>query len=325
MADEELKRKRDDSPDVADSKKVKVNETVKDNSSELDTKSNEHSTVSESEESKQQSKDTISESSSEVKDEVKEDEPKKDKVDESKDSVSDKSKDEKPKFVFGSSSAFTGGFGVAKGKEDKKDTENQTETPKAAFSFGSGLSFGSGFNVLKTKDIAANKEEKDSKSKPEDSDDKLIPNSELKKEDSKVTSSNNAAPTPIKLQKQEVKSGEESEECLFQVNAKLFQLVDMKTGWKERGVGAVKVNRDKETSKTRVVMRSRGILKVILNLPLVKGFKVEKGFPGSLQSQKYVRIVALNENNEPTQYALRTGKEETADDLYENIKGNIPN
>jgi len=37
------------------------------------------------------------------------------------------------------------------------------------------------------------------------------------------------------LHKQDVKSGEELEETLIQANAKLYQLVDMKTGWKERG------------------------------------------------------------------------------------------
>ncbi|KAL3231004.1 Ran-specific GTPase-activating protein 2 [Nakaseomyces bracarensis] len=291
---EELKREREeslevsegsakDSKDVPETKKAKINETVN--------------------------------GEQEEKEDSKEEEKEEDKLED---------KNEKPKFVFGATSAFKTGFGVAKSdtKDAKEEEDNgkEEESKSKPFTFGSGLSFGSGFNVLKTqeKEDESKKDEGDEKT----SDSKLIPDSELsKEEDSKSTTQ---PPPQIKLQKQDVKSGEESEECLYQVNAKLFQLVDIKTGWKERGVGAVKINRDKESSKTRVVMRSRGILKVILNLPLVKGFSVKKGFPGSLQSEKYLRIVAVDENNEPTQYALRTGKEETSEELYQKIIDSIP-
>ena len=70
-------------------------------------------------------------------------------------------------------------------------------------------------------------------------------------------------------------------------------------------------------------MRSRGLLKVILNLPLVKGFSIKKGFPGSLNGEKFVRILAVDENKNPVQYALRTGKAEIADELYEKVNAHI--
>lgn len=294
---EELKRDREDSP-------VPEVPEVPEKKAKVEGKATPENTE------KEEVKDELKKN--ELKSELKKDEVK----DEEKSEENTKDEDKKkPKFVFGATSAFKTGFGVAE-KKDEKDEKKKDEKP--AFTFGSGLSFGSGFNVLNTE------KKKEEEKKIEDDKSKLIPDSELAKEEHDTRDSNSATQPAIKLQKQDVKSGEESEECLYQVNAKLFQLVDIKSGWKERGVGAVKINRDKESSKTRVVMRSRGILKVILNLPLVKGFSVKKGFPGSLQSEKYVRIVALDENNEPTQYALRTGKEDTAEELYQKIIDSIP-
>lgn len=232
---------------------------------------------------------------------------------------------EKPKYVFGSSTAFGNGFGLAKssaeltGEQDKKKSDAKA-SPKP-FAFGSGLSFGGGFSVLKKKD------DKTSESKENDSkDSEQTPLSEDKKEktteaESTPSSSDNHG---VKLQKQEIISGEEAEETIFQVNAKVYQLADLKEGWKERGVGVIKINRNKSNSKARLVMRSRGILKVILNLPLIKGFKIQQGFPGSLQSEKFIRITTVDDSKAPLQYAVKTGKEETVQELYEKIVDLVP-
>ena len=71
-------------------------------------------------------------------------------------------------------------------------------------------------------------------------------------------------------------------------------------------------------------MRSRGILKVILNIQLVKGFTVQKGFTGSLQSEKFIRLLAVDDNGDPAQYAIKTGKKETTDELYNIIVKSVP-
>ncbi|EJS43281.1 yrb2p [Saccharomyces arboricola H-6] len=227
----------------------------------------------------------------------------------------DKSKE---KFVFGASSAFGTGFGVVKkDTEDEKQTTSpeslsaSDKTTKKPFAFGSGLSFGSGFNILKNKNDGNTEDEKKVNSGSES----LAKASEEPKD----------TPKPLKLQKQEIKSGEESEECIYQVNAKLYQLSKIEEGWKERGVGVIKVNKSKEdTEKTRIVMRSRGILKVILNIQLVKGFAVQKGFTGSLQSEKFIRLLAVDDNGDPAQYAIKTGKKETTDELYNIIVKSVP-
>lgn len=230
---------------------------------------------------------------------------------------------EKPKHVFGSSTAFGSGFGLSKKTSEgssgqEKGDKNASPKP---FAFGSGLSFGGGFGVLKkAEDKAPDRKVDDSKDKEETpiSDDKKEKTQELEATPSSADNSG------VKLQKQEVKSGEEAEETIFQVNAKAYQLSDLKAGWKERGVGVIKVNKDTTTGKSRLVMRSRGLLKVILNLPLIKGFKIQQGFPGSLQSEKFVRITTVDDNKAPLQYAVKTGKEETVQELYEKIVDLVP-
>ena len=239
-------------------------------------------------------------------------------------SVEDDKKEDK--FVFGAASKFGTGFGVA--KKDTKDGDATTSTEslpasdsktKKPFAFGSGLSFGSGFNILKNK--TENNSESEKKATDVDKD-KVHSGSEQLANASEDTKDK---PKPLKLQKQEVKSGEESEECISQVNAKLYQLSNIKEGWKERGVGIIKINKSKDdVEKTRIVMRSRGILKVILNIQLVKGFTVQKGFTGSLQSEKFIRLLAVDDNGDPAQYAIKTGKKETTDELYNIIVKSVP-
>ena len=230
---------------------------------------------------------------------------------------------EKPKHVFGSSTAFGSGFGLS--KKTSEGSSGQEKGDKKAspkpFAFGSGLSFGGGFGVLKkADDKAPDRKVDDSKDKEETP---ILEDKKEKTQELEATPSS-ADNSGVKLQKQEVKSGEEAEETIFQVNAKAYQLSDLKAGWKERGVGVIKVNKDAATGKSRLVMRSRGLLKVILNLPLIKGFKIQQGFPGSLQSEKFVRITTVDDNKAPLQYAVKTGKEETVQELYEKIVDLVP-
>ncbi|CAI4065562.1 hypothetical protein SUVZ_09G1010 [Saccharomyces uvarum] len=242
----------------------------------------------------------------------------------SKDAGKVEDEERKDKFVFGAASNFGTGFGVSKGdtKNEKptnaKSSSASDATTKKPFAFGSGLSFGSGFNILKSKN------DNDTEDGKKVADDKEKVNSESEQR-AKASEEPQDAAKPLKLQKQDIKSGEESEECIYQVNAKLYQLSKIEEGWKERGVGVIKVNKSKkDDEKTRIVMRSRGILKVILNIQLVKGFTVQKGFTGSLQSEKFIRLLALDDNGDPAQYAIKTGKKETTDELYNTIAKSVP-
>ena len=48
-------------------------------------------------------------------------------------------------------------------------------------------------------------------------------------------------------------TGEELEECIFKIRAKLYRMRD--DMWKERGTGNAKLMRHKESRKIRLVMR----------------------------------------------------------------------
>ncbi|SCU91497.1 LADA_0F10330g1_1 [Lachancea dasiensis] len=241
----------------------------------------------------------------------------------------------KPKFAFGSSSNFSAGFGVATKRPESAlssegQSENGTPLPEAKpankpAAFGSGFAFGAGFCAL-------NKNKTTSNTKVFENESEKAEKVERAKSSSSTASSasldekkgNIEGEGIVKLTKQEVKSGEESEQSNYQVNAKLYQLSDLKEGWKERGVGALHVNVDRKSGKGRVVMRSRGILKVILNLSLIKGVAVHRGFPASLNGEKFIRIVAVDHEKTPVQYALKTAKAETATELYDHIVKLIP-
>jgi Ran-binding protein 1 len=76
----------------------------------------------------------------------------------------------------------------------------------------------------------------------------------------------------VVLEEVEVKSGEEEEEVLLQMRAKLFifgeTMLDAGTGvktWKERGVGEVRILRHREHQRLRLLMRQEKTMKVIAN------------------------------------------------------------
>jgi Ran-binding protein 1 len=76
----------------------------------------------------------------------------------------------------------------------------------------------------------------------------------------------------VKLDEVEVVSGEEDEDVLFKIRAKLFvfreTLLDKGTGkktWCERGVGDVRFLKHKEHQKVRALMRQEKTHKIIMN------------------------------------------------------------
>ena len=61
----------------------------------------------------------------------------------------------------------------------------------------------------------------------------------------------------------EKKTGEENLECIFKMRTKLYRLRDEQ--WKERGIGNLKIMRDRAQRKIRVLMRQEKTLKPVAN------------------------------------------------------------
>ncbi|XP_057504815.1 ran-binding protein 1 homolog c-like [Actinidia eriantha] len=69
----------------------------------------------------------------------------------------------------------------------------------------------------------------------------------------------------VKLQQVAVSTGEENEDVLLDLKAKLYRFDREGNLWKERGVGTVKLLKHKESSKVRLVMRQSKTLKICAN------------------------------------------------------------
>ncbi|KAG7371319.1 RanBP1 domain containing protein [Nitzschia inconspicua] len=99
------------------------------------------------------------------------------------------------------------------------------------------------------------------------------PAEEAKDDDAAPEEENSAHFEPVvQLEEVEVNTGEEDEEILYSVRAKLFlygeSLLDKGTGiksWNDRGIGEAKILKHKENGKTRLLMRQEKTMKVIAN------------------------------------------------------------
>ncbi|KAH9322081.1 hypothetical protein KI387_016720 [Taxus chinensis] len=69
----------------------------------------------------------------------------------------------------------------------------------------------------------------------------------------------------VKLEEVTVTTGEEYEDVLLDMKAKLYRFDKDGNQWKERGVGTVKLLKHKQTEKVRLVMRQAKTLKICAN------------------------------------------------------------
>ncbi|XP_034743951.1 ran-binding protein 3b isoform X10 [Etheostoma cragini] len=94
------------------------------------------------------------------------------------------------------------------------------------------------------------------------------------------------------LEKVDVKTGEESESNVLQMQCKLYVFEKTAQSWIERGRGLLRLNdmasTDDGTLQSRLVMRTQGSLRLILNTKLWPQMQVDKA------SEKSVRITAMD-------------------------------
>lgn len=90
-----------------------------------------------------------------------------------------------------------------------------------------------------------------------------------------------------KYEEVETFTGEEDEVNVLDINSKLFAFVA--SNWEERGPGNLRVNDSKDNNKSsRVVFRTSGNLRVLLNTKIWPGMVVER------PSQKSLRLTAID-------------------------------
>ncbi|KAI1883328.1 hypothetical protein AGOR_G00244060 [Albula goreensis] len=94
------------------------------------------------------------------------------------------------------------------------------------------------------------------------------------------------------LEKVEVVTGEESESNVLQIQCKLFVFDKTSQSWVERGRGLLRLNdmasTDDGTLQSRLVMRTQGSLRLILNTKLWSQMQIDKA------SEKSIRITAMD-------------------------------
>ncbi|KAE8231624.1 hypothetical protein CF326_g3359 [Tilletia indica] len=132
-------------------------------------------------------------------------------------------------------------------------------------------------------------------------------------------------------------TGEEAERTIFSARGRLFEMEAGSQNWKERGTGTIKCNVPNEArgglfgagrgaaepgvgkarSPPRLVMRTEGVLRLILNVILFPGMSVE------LAQEKFVRFIAFEDGN-LVHFAVRMAQPKVAEELFDTIKSRIP-
>ncbi|KAI5955903.1 hypothetical protein KGF54_001405 [Candida jiufengensis] len=246
------------------------------------------------------------------------------------------------KPVFGATTSF-GNMNKNNSKDSTEDNNNsKSSTPTASIggfsTFGSKSRFGNAFQEsIKQKSFldsapsssSSTSSTKKDKSKKEGGLDEEG-EEEDEEEESGKSQNKDALPTStatqqfkqVDLNPVEQTTGEEDEKSIFNCTAKLFELklTSIEEGWKERGIGPLHLNQSTITqNQIRLVMRSQGLLKVILNYKIQKDTEILKGLEASLNPGKYLRLNSISDGK-PIQYLLKFSNERIRDELIDNIE-----
>ena len=116
-------------------------------------------------------------------------------------------------------------------------------------------------------------------------------------------------PLPDKI---DVKTGEEDEEVMFSHRAKLYRFVTDDKQWKERGVGDIKLLRNRQSGKIRVLMRRDQVLKICANHQITTDMKLQPN-AGSDRSWVWSTLADFSEQEcKAEQLAVRFKSEDIA-------------
>lgn len=294
--DNELNKRKLESTDENDQKKQKLTDTdakPKSPASEESSKTHEQETSDEKESKDPEHSKEETEGTKTPEDEIR----------------------EQNKPIFGAASKFGNAFEKLSKQPSIFDktpsTEPETKQKPAAFgsgsfgTFGSNSKFGNAFQKALEKPSFLDDPEKSST--PE------------AKEENKPKSSQQYK--QVDLEAKEVKTGEEDEESVFTATCKIFELdlANIKLGWKERGLGPLHLNQSKlDPKKVRIVMRSQGLLRVVLNYKITPETELIKGLEASMSPGKFLRVNVAQEGK-VAQYLIKFANEEVRNELTDRV------
>ncbi|ELU07305.1 hypothetical protein CAPTEDRAFT_48335, partial [Capitella teleta] len=122
------------------------------------------------------------------------------------------------------------------------------------------------------------------------------------------------------MAKVDVKTGEEAESNVFQLNAKLYVFETTTQTWIERGRGFLRLNDlsepDGSSFQSRLVMRTQGSLRLVMNTKIWPGMTVQRASPKSL------RISAVDQD-EGVKIFLITASPKDSDQIFSAIDSRI--
>lgn len=265
-----------------------------------------------------------------------------------KDTPSSSESGQKPKHTFGGTS-----FQISTTtpnnsfKVDSKGTVKDVATPNGLTLegksnspallkpvFGASTTFGSSLNLGGKKNVfdelpAGSSSGFGSKSKFSNAFQKSLQKKSFLEEDDNNADNSDSTQEIIKpetykqvdLEPVKNSTGEENETSHFTATCKLFELNfnKMSEGWKERGLGPIHLNQSvTNPSKVRLVMRSNGLLRVILNSAITSSTEIFKGLEASLTPEKYMRFNSVVDS-QPVQFLLKFGTQSLRDELVGKI------
>ena len=210
----------------------------------------------------------------------------------------------------------------AEGEEKEKDNDsnsnNRTTTAASSFGgsiFGANSQFSNAFqNVLKRKSFLDDDNKDSSLHKSRDNIDLAKERSNTPPEQYKQVNL-----TPV----EKIETGEEDEQSHFNATVKAFELnlSNVSEGWKERGLGPIRVNQSlSDPGNSRIIMRSQGLLRVILNLKITKSTELLKNLESSLSPGKFLRLNSISQQQQPIQYLIKFSSQQLRDEFYDQVE-----
>jgi Ran-binding protein 1 len=129
----------------------------------------------------------------------------------------------------------------------------------------------------------------------------------------------------IKLEEVAISTGEENEDVLIDLKAKLYRFDKEGTQWKERGVGQVKILEHKSNKKVRLLMRQTKTLKICANHMVTASTQLQEHAGSDKSWVWHARDFSDGELKEEL-FCMRFGSVESAQkfkDVYESAQERV--